>query len=123
MANPVLSSLVPTVWQNNVAIYTWTALGQNTPGPAINGPGWTDRSFQATGTFGAGGQAICQGSNDGINWFTLHDPFSNPITFGGPSGGLAEVTEICLFMRPSISGGDGSTNITVVMVCCNHNPN
>lgn len=121
MANPVLSSLVPTVWDNNAAIYTWTALPSAAPGPSIQGPGWTDRSVQVTGTFGAGGTVTLQGSNDGINWFTLHDPFSNLLSF--TSAGLAEVTEIALFMRPNVSGGDGTTNIAVVLVCCNHSRN
>ena len=120
MVAPTLSSLTDHVWDNNVAIYTWTALASASSGAAISGPGWTDRSIQFTGTFG-GAQAVLEGSNDGVTYFTLHDPFANPLTFA--SAALAAVTEITLFIRPRIASGDGTTNITAVLVCGSHNPN
>jgi len=121
MANPSLSSLVPQFWGNNAAIYTWTALPASLAGPSVSGPGWTDRSVQVTGTFGVGATVTLQGSNDGTNWFTLHDPFANLLSF--TAAGFAEVTEIALFMRPNVAGGDGTTSINVVLVCCNHQNN
>jgi hypothetical protein len=121
VVSPTLQSLVTTFLGNNAAIYTWSGLVSNSSGSSISGPGWTDRSIQFTGTFGAGGTCVLQGSNDGVNWFTLHDPFSNALSF--TAAALAAVTEICFFIRPTITGGDGTTNITAVLLCCNHNPN
>jgi hypothetical protein len=118
MVSPTLSSLVTQFVGNNAAIYTWTGLASASSGDKIQGPGWTDRSIQFTGTFG-GATLILQGSNDGVNWFTLHDPFSNLLSF--TSAALAEVTEVTNYMRPTISGGDGTTSIIAVLVCCNHN--
>jgi len=121
MVSPTLSSLVTQYVGNNAAIYTWTGLASSSSGDKIQGPGWTDRSIQFTGIFGAAGTAVLQGSNDGITWFTLHDAFGNALSF--TSNGFAEVTEIALYMRPTITGGDGTTSISAILVCCNHNPN
>lgn len=120
MVSPTLASLVTQYVGNNAAIYTWTALASASSGDKIQGPGWTDRSIQFTGTFG-GATCILQGSGDGLNWFTLHDAFGNALSF--TSAAYASVTEIANFMRPTITGGDGTTNITAILTCCNHSPN
>lgn len=120
MANPTFTSLVTQVWDNNAATYTWTALAQNSAGLSIQGPGWTDRGVQIIGTFG-GATVTWQISNDGLNWSTAHDPFSNPMSFTGAA--YAAVTEISLFSRPNVSGGDSTTSITVIATVCNHSRN
>jgi hypothetical protein len=76
--------------------------------------GWSDRSVQVAGTGGTGLNVPIEGSNDGTNWVTLKDPFSNPIVF--TAAGLAQVTEISRFIRPRIAGGDGTTNVNVTIV-------
>lgn len=119
MVAPTLTSLSEQSLGNNAAIYTWAGLPSALAGAAVSGPGWTDRSIQFTGTFG-GAAAVLEGSNDGTTYFTLHDPFNNALSF--TSANFAEVTEIALFMRPRIANGDGTTAITAVLVCCNHQP-
>lgn len=119
MPVPALASLVPQVWDNNVALYTWT-LAQNSAGPPIQGPGWTDRSIQFTGNF-SGCTCTLQGSNDGINYFTLHDPFGNLLSF--TNAGLAAVTEICWWIQPVVQSGSISTAISAALVCGSHNRN
>jgi hypothetical protein len=114
-----LSSLIPTFWGNNVAIYTWTDLAADSSGQPVSGPGYTDRSFQVSGSFG-GATVVIEGSNDGVNYFTLRDPFAVPLSFTAPD--LREVTEMALWMRPRVIGGAG-TAVDVISVMCNHQNN
>lgn len=114
-----LSSLIPQVWANNVAMYTWAAIPADSSGASVSGPGFTDRSFSISGTFG-GATVVIEGSNDGVNYFTLHDPFANALSF--TAAALAEVTEMALYMRPRVIGGTASA-VDVVGVLCNHQNN
>ncbi len=68
---------------------------------------WLDRTFQVEGTFG-GATLTIEGSNDGgANWHTLSDPQGSPVSFS--SAGIKQVLEVVERMRPSISGGSGSS--------------
>lgn len=92
-------------------IYTWTPFTNvNLDGQPAQYQGAGDRVFQVTGTFGAGGTVILQGSTDGVNWFPLHKPDSTAISF--TAAGLAAVLENCPYIRPLVSGGDGATALT-----------
>jgi hypothetical protein len=116
---PVLvQSLIPQVQGNNVAVYSWT-LSTGDVGLSIQGPGFADRSFQVTGTFG-GASIIIEGSNDGSNYYTLDDPFGNALSIS--SAALKQVTEVAWYIRPRVSGGSGVA-ITVTAVICSHQPN
>lgn len=84
-------------------------------GQPVMGPGFTDRSFQMEGGVG---DAVVEGSNDGINYHTLDDPFANPLVY--TATGVKQVTEITLWVRPNISVGTG---INVTAVFCNHSRN
>ena len=86
--------------------------------------GYADKTFQVTGTFGASPVMTIQGSNDGINWFTLTTPSGNTsgtLGVAGPATFVAalieQITEACVQYRPSFTGGDGTTNLTVVAFC------
>lgn len=97
----------------NLQIYQW--------GPAASGDTFVpvgrgdlvDRSIQVEGTFGAGGQISLQGSNDGVNYHTLHDPFNNQIIITSTS--IVQVTEVTAWMKPLLNGGDGSTSLTITI--------
>ena len=89
------------------------ASSQQAPGGGLLS-GFADKTVQVVGTFGAGGTATIQGSNDaGANWFTLNDPFNNQLTLS--TAVLKEITEAIIWIRPSITAGDGTTNLTVTM--------
>lgn len=76
--------------------------------------GFADKSIQAVGTFGTGGTAIPEGSNDGgLNWFQLNDAFGTPISITSPA--MKEITEAVIWIRPHITSGDGTTSLTVTM--------
>lgn len=116
---PVLTSLVPQKLGNNVAIYTWTGLATGDTGGPLNGPGFTDASYQVGGAFG-GATVVIEGSNDGITYFTLVDPFNVALSF--TVAALAQVLPICLWIRPRVTGGAAAA-INVIAVHCNHSPN
>lgn len=84
------------------SLATWTALATGDTGKPIVGIGLSDRSFQASGTFG-GATVILQGSNNGTDWVTLTDPAGAAISF--TSTGLKQVLQVTKYMRPSVSGG------------------
>lgn len=70
-----------------------------------------DRSVQFEGTFGAAGVFALQGSNDGVTYHTLHDPLGNAISTGVSA--LFQVSENTWYIAPLITGGDGTTSVTV----------
>lgn len=103
---------------DNVRIFTWTPLTTtNADGGAIEMPGWADRTMQLTGTFGAGGTVLWQGSlfpsptaGTDDDWFTLTDPQGNAISKTAAGG--ESILELVRWIRPKVSAGDGSTSIT-----------
>lgn len=99
---------------NAIAVYVWTPLANSGDlGQEVNGAGFTDRSFQIEG----GGTVVIEGSNDGVNYYTLHDPFSNLISI--TSAQIVQVTEITLWVRPRLAVGS-SLSVKVTGVFCSH---
>jgi hypothetical protein len=94
------------------ALFTWAGLGVADDGRAVEYSEFADRSVQFAGTFG-GASVSLQGSNDGVNWHILSDPFGAPIT--KTTGSLVAVTEMTRYVRPLVSGGDGTTAITCTL--------
>ena len=88
-------------------------------GPMANGdtgqpaqfPAWADCSWQVTGTFGAGGNVAVEGSNDGVNYETLNDPFGVALNFSAAA--LKQCTEHAQYLRPHVTAGDGTTAVMV----------
>lgn len=101
---------------NNTTILTsWTALTTtNVDGAPFTLAGYKDRSVQVVGTFGVGGTCVIQGSNDGTTYATLTDPQGNALSFS--SAGLEAVSELVLYLRPYITGGDGTTDLDVFLI-------
>lgn len=95
--------------------FEWSGLLNGDDG-AVIGPDWaafSDRSVQVTGTFGAGGTLVWEGSNDGTNFVTLNIPAGTAISFTG--AGLKQVLEAVLYARPRVTGGDGTTSLAVTV--------
>lgn len=98
---------------------TWAALTNAvSPGTAVSIPVSADRSIQFEGTFGAG-TCVLEGSNDDDgsgatgHYHTLHDPLGNPIS--ATTGAIFQVSENVLWMRPNVSGADGSTSVVATL--------
>ena len=88
----------------------WSHMAQNDVGAAIGNAQYTDRSFQVAGNFG-GASVSVEGTNDDTNWAPLTDLQGNALTFIAPK--IEFVTEATLRIRPKVTGGDGTTDITV----------
>lgn len=89
-----------------VELFTWAAMGGSDVGDAVGFPQHADRCVQIDGTFG-GATVVMQGSIDGSTWFTLTDPQGNSIS--KTSAALEQIEEVPLYIRPSVSGGTGSS--------------
>lgn len=88
---------------------TFTTLDSGNPAQL---PSWADCSFQVVGTFGGGGTVPIEGSNDGVNFGTLNDPFGVALNF--TNAAPRQATERCQFVRPRVTAGDGTTSLTVL---------
>jgi hypothetical protein len=105
-----------TLTNSDMAVlYTWSGLLNTDDGQPVESPPYADRTVQVTGTFGVGGNARIEGSNNGTNWNTLNDPQGTPLNF--TAGNIEVLLENPRFIRPIITAGDGTTNIAVTMYC------
>ena len=108
-------------------IVTWSGLLNGDDGAPFVCPNRADKSVQLLGTLGAGGNARIEGSNkqaynaDGTSaglvtadYTTLNDPQANALDM--TSLKMEQVLENPNCVRPRITAGDGTTNLTVVMV-------
>lgn len=93
-------------------VVTWTGLLNGDDGDAAQLVGFSDRSVQVIGTFGAGGSVTIEGSNNGTNWSALSDPQGGAIT--RTAAGIKAVSELTRYIRPRVTAGDGTTSLTVV---------
>jgi len=108
-----------TMHNGDVGLPVGSAIGDGASAVVPSGggffAGFADKSAAITGTFGAGGNMVIEGSNDGgTTYFALTTPI------GGGLGtitaaALNAVTEAVLWLRPRVSAGDGTTALTATM--------
>lgn len=109
---PVITNRVGE--QDNYAwVFSWGPMHNGDVGIPIpaNLVAYADRSFQVEGTFGAGGTATIEGSNNGG---AQYHPMTTPqgVALQITTSSLVQVTEVADLMRPNVAG-DGTTSITV----------
>jgi hypothetical protein len=93
-------------------VVTWTPFAASGDvGQALARTDLTDRSVQVTGTF-AGSTLVFEGSNDGVNYFTLSNPSGSTLSF--TAAGLMQVTAATAWVRPRVTAGSGAA-ITVAV--------
>ena len=97
---------------NKAFAVTWAGLLNGDTGAPVRMSQYSDKSVQVLGTFGAGGNLRWEGSNDGTNWAVLTDPQGNDLNFA--TAKIEAVTEAVAWVRPNVTAGDGTTNLTVV---------
>lgn len=97
---------------NSVVRITWANMANGDDGAPVRLSQYADRSVQVVGTFGAGGSARWEGSNDEANYATLTDPQGNALDFTAAK--VEAVTEITVLARPRVTAGDGTTSLTVI---------
>jgi hypothetical protein len=110
---------------DNSQLVSWSGLvtGSNDVGEKFECPGAADRSVQLTGTLGTGGVVTLYGSNldapsdtfNSTDWGALTDLDGNTLTLDA-IGQIKQVREICRWIRPRITAGDGSSSLGVAMV-------
>jgi hypothetical protein len=108
--NATITDISPT---GKSKLVTWTGLLNTDDGAPADWVDYSDRCFQVTGTFGAGGSVTIQGSNDGTNWASLADPQGNALVF--TSQRIEQALELPRYVRPLVTAGDGTTNLTVTL--------
>lgn len=95
-------------------VFTWADMANGDVGEAIPFSMYADRSAQAFGTFGVGGTATLEGSNDGEHWVALTNLQGQALTFNTEK--IEMVSEITAWVRPRVTAGDGTTSITIALM-------
>lgn len=100
---------------NEMAVARWEGLTGTDDGEPVTLVAYGDRSVQVAGTFAGGTpKVIIQGSNDGVNWITMRDPFNQPLEF--TANGLRTVVDVAVYMRPLLEDAAGSDiDVTMLM--------
>lgn len=94
-------------------VIIWPLMQNGDTGQPAVFPEWADVSHQVVGTFGAGGNVAIEGSNDGVNYGTLNDPFAVPLNYTGASLAPRQAVEHAQNIRPHVTAGDGTTSLSV----------
>jgi len=107
-----MAELTKSVTQGSAHLYNWALTQADATGEAGSNAGAADRTVQVFGTF-ATASVTMQGSNEAIpvNWQTLHDMGGLDLIF--TVAGMRTISENPLHIRPLLTGGDGTTAITV----------
>lgn len=114
MATTTYSSNHPENTSVGIGGWSWLAIPNGNDGTPLLIDRRTDRSVQVSGTFGAGGTLVIEGSNDGTNYYTLNDLQGSALSF--TSARLEGISEVPLYVRPRVTAGDGTTAINVYLV-------
>lgn len=92
----------------------WPDLGNGDDGEPFEGHFFVDRTIEVAGTFGAGGNVRIEGRCYAAGFSPLTDPQGNDMDIA--SAKLEALTELVRYIRPRVTGGDGTTNITVALM-------
>lgn len=93
--------------QPNSKVITWGALGASDEGEPLLTQNNSDKTIQLVGTFGD--DVTMKGSNDGINYFTMHD-FTGVLLVFAEAGGTL-IAEHPKYIKPV--AGAGITSVVV----------
>lgn len=99
---------------DSAVLITWSGLQQGDEGEPVQRVKYADRSAQVFGTFGAGGSVAIEGSNAGDQYATLNRMQGVAASF--TSAGVAQILENTTHIRPKVTGGDGTTDLTVALL-------
>ena len=96
----------------DAVVVNWTPLAASGDiGQAVQRVDISDRSVQVTGTF-AGATIVFEGSNDGVNYFTLSNPAGTALSF--TAAGFIQVNQPAAWVRPRVTAGSGAS-LTVTL--------
>lgn len=100
------------VMANNTDRVQWT-LGQGDVGLPSKTPTFSDRAVQFSGPFGTASVTL-EGTLNGTDYLPLTDPQGNAITKTVAS--IEAISENAWFIRPKVTGGDGTTAIVCTLL-------
>lgn len=116
--NPALHSPITFGDNGVVNISQWTPVLAGDDCEPIHAPGANERSIHVSGVFGAVGKITILGTNEELDetpdWQVLTDPHGVPLEF--TTGGLKNVGQITQYLKPAVSGGDGTTSLKITAV-------
>ena len=98
-------------------IFTYAGLDNGDDGAPLSAVNFSTKTVSVTGTFGTGGNVIIEGSNDGTNYFPMHSSPAGTTLNSIGTASVYLVAENPLYLRPRVSAGDGTTDLTVIFVC------
>lgn len=101
-----------------VAKSTWASLTTtDADGSPLDAPNYPQKTVAVVGTFGAGGELTVEGLLPDNTWVTLKDNLpagGSPLVFS--TAGMMPIAENPLKIRPRVTGGDGTTSLTVTII-------
>ena len=99
-----------------IKVVTWTGLLNGDVGKPFVSPQFADKCVQTEGDFGVGGACEIEGTNYTTpgNYRTLNDPQGNPLSVLTPK--VEQILENPYQLRPRVSSGDGTTDLTVKLL-------
>ena len=117
IVEPSDSNLLPV----GVRIIKWTLLDLDDSGAPYFAPQYSSKVIQWTGTPGVGGAGKIQGSMEPGTpvWGTLHNPQgadASVVAADITANLIVQMLEDCYQIRPFMTGGDGTTNVTVYLM-------
>lgn len=100
----------------SLKLVTWALMLNGDSGTPYASADWADRCLQISGTFGAGGTVLWEGSNDpaAAVWAVLNDINGNALSLTTAS--IKQMNEAPLWIRPRVSAGDGTTSILATVL-------
>ena len=95
--------------------YQWALLANGDTGDWVSAAEWSGKTFQVSGTFGAGGSVSIQGSNDlnPTNAAILSNWQGTALT--ATAAGFLTARDMPIWVRPIVTAGDGTTSILVTL--------
>lgn len=110
------ATTIQTQLHMHTLVKEWAGLLASDTGDWILTSTYNDKCLHVYGAFGGASVAL-QGSNEDVpaNGASLTDPTQTLIAL--TATGIKQVLENPLFVRPVITGGDGTTNLTARLVC------
>lgn len=99
----------------SVIAVSWALMVNGDDGAWISLAEWSGKTFQVSGTFGAAGTVVIEGSNDAAptNFATITNWQATPLST--TAAGFLTARDMPLWVRPRVTGGDGTTSILVTL--------
>jgi hypothetical protein len=117
MANKAYTEIKDS-FARNCVVFIWEGLTDGDVGEPILLPGFADKTVQVKGNFGTGASVTIEGSNDVMGsptYAALADAQGNVLSI--TIAKIEVILENPYLIRPNVSGGGGSVNLTV-SICC-----